>query len=515
MATCTDVAAFLGAVNARSVTSPLSPGDLAVLQQLGLVSVLTSDQLAAARESVAQLSSAQSAIAQEAAERQREGADLAGRTARTHSFLFRLEGADKQAAERQAIQQEAGSIQGIDADLAERQKEFSALLAQQAIVESATPIGDEFVALTGPGRLALRDLGARMYRVSDTEFSAYWSEAQAIDGELTDVAMRGATYVASLATALPSVDRSYLWAVAIGIAKAGGDPNARIAAYLAAFSAMGPIAGNVENQLMAAEIVSALPPPPGLDLLPSLNQQVRKLGIPPASSLGVAAILLSGRRADGSLPLPQLQQFRPRTPSFEAAALLAIINRPFEEVSGRFDGFRQLFAGWGYSTSEDTELSAAYLAVSDIPSETVAPKLSIISRGMSAYLRYPLVAASILASVPVLEANETLSLVEKAYEIVGTRTGPMAPAELICLAVRMVHGIHVQSVNELDPTAAPAPAAAGAAPAYPYRFFYPGIFVPVFIVHGMYYSTFSGVGGVHPAHVHTFGGGGFSGGSAG
>ncbi len=511
MATCKDVAAFLGGVNARSVTSPLPDADLATLQRLGLVAVLTSDQLAAARQSAANLSGAQAAIAQETAQRGAESADLAARTARTHSILFRLEGTQKQAAEDQAIQQEKDALGGLDADLAQRQQQFSALLQQQAIVETAVPFGDRFVALTGSGRLAIRDLQARMYRVSDTDFSAYWTESLEIDGELTDVATRSAGYVGSLAKALPSVDRSYLWAVAIGIAKAGGDPDARIAAYLAAYSAMGPIAGNVENQLMAAEIVSSLPPPPGLDLLPALNQQVRKMGIPAASSLGVAAILLSGRRADGSLPTAQLPQFRARTPSFEAAALLAIINRPFDEVAGRFDSFRQLFGGWGYATSEDTELSAAYLAVSDVPAETVAPKLSIISRGMAAYLRYPLVAASILTSIPVLEANETLSLVEKAYEILGTRTGPMAPAELICLAVRTVHGIHVRSVDELDPTAAPVAAGAGAA--YPYRYFYPRVWVPVFIVHGMYYSTFSGIGGAHPAHIHAFGGGG--GGSAG
>jgi hypothetical protein len=510
MASCKDVAAFLGGVNSRSVADGLSDADLATLQQLGLISVLTGDQLAAARQSVAGLSAAQASVAQETALSQQEAADLARRSEQTHSFVFRLEGAERQQAEEQAITEEGEALKSTNAELAKRQAEFSALLAQQAVVESAVPLGDRYVALTGTGRLAMRDLAARMYRVSDTEFSAYWAEAEEVDGELTDVATRSATYVGSLAGALPSVDRSYLWAVAIGIAKAGGDPNQRIAAYLAAYSAMAPLAGNVENQLMASEIVSSLPPPPGLELLPSLNQQVRQMGIPPASSLGVAAILLSGRRADGSIPLPQLAQFRARTPSFESAALLAIINRPFDEVAGRFDTFRQLFAGWGYATSEDTELSAAYLAVSDVPAETVAPKLSIIARGMSAYLRYPLVGASILASVPVLEANETLSLVEKAYEILGTRTGPMAPAELICLAIRIVHGIHVKSVDELDSTAAPT--AAGAGTGYGSGYFYPRVWVPIFIVHGMYYSTYSGIGGMHPAHVHAFGGAGGGGG---
>jgi hypothetical protein len=105
-----------------------------------------------------------------------------------------------------------------------------------------------------------------------------------------------------------------------------------------------------------------------------------------------------------------------------------------------------------------------------------------------------------------MEANETLSLLERAYELLGQRTGPMSQAELICLAVRLIHGIRVRSVDELDATARAAPAAAtGAARAY-----YPvgprWFFVPLIVTHGAYYSTFSGFGGPHPGHVHAVGG---------
>ncbi|HTW76991.1 MAG TPA: hypothetical protein VMG14_04410 [Thermoplasmata archaeon] len=510
MATCRDVAAFLAAVNARSVSAPLGPADLAVLQKFELISLLTADDLAELRQQIAQLSSVQSTIAQESAERQQIASEVAERTEHTHSFLFRLEGSEKQSAENQTIEQEASQLKSVDSDLAERQQQFSDLLGKQAIVESAVACGTGFVGMTGTGQLALRDLGARMYRVSDTDFSAYWAEAEQIDGELADIATRSATYTGALAAALPGVDRSYLWAVAIGVAKSGGDPQARISAYLGAYRAIASLSANIENRLMAAEVLASMDTASALPLLPELNQQVLHGGVPAAASLGVAAILLSGRRADGSVPLPQLAQFRPRTPSYEAAALLAIINRPFDDVAGRFDQIRAMFHGWGYATSEDTELSSAYLAVSDVPVETVSPKLAIISRGMATYLQYPLVASAILASIPVLEANETLSLVEKAYEILGRRTGPMAQAELICLAVRMVHGIRVQSVNELDATAAAAPTAG--AGVYPYRFFYGPLWVPIFVAHGMYYSTYSAIGGAHPAHVHAVGGGGWGGG---
>jgi len=77
---------------------------------------------------------------------------------------------------------------------------------------------------------------------------------------------------------------------------------------------------------------------------------------------------------------------------------------------------------------------------------------------------------------------------------------------LICLAVRMVHGVRPQTIQNLDTTATAAPAAAGAGYYYGPRFF----FVPILVAHGAYYSTFSGVGGAHPGHAH-FGTGGFTG----
>jgi hypothetical protein len=242
-----------------------------------------------------------------------------------------------------------------------------------------------------------------------------------------------------------------------------------------------------------------------LPLLGQLDAQVQRAGVPKEASLGVASILLLGQRQDGTFATANLSNFLRITRSFESAALLAIVNRPFEEQAGKFTSLRAMFGGWGYQPSEDVELSSAYLTVSDLPAESVGTKLAIITRGMGAYLQYPLVASSILASIPVLEANETLNLLEHAYEIVGPRAMPLSQPELICLAVRMVHGIRNETVSNLDTTAT-APAVTTATGSYVGPRF---LFVPLIVTHGAYYSTFSAFGGAHPGHAHS--GGGFVG----
>jgi hypothetical protein len=79
---------------------------------------------------------------------------------------------------------------------------------------------------------------------------------------------------------------------------------------------------------------------------------------------------------------------------------------------------------------------------------------------------------------------------------------PLTQPELICLAVRMLHGIRAETVTGVDTTAVAAPAAA--------RMSYgwgPGMyFFPMLVVYGAYYSTFSGIEGAHPGHAHAAGG---------
>ena len=248
---------------------------------------------------------------------------------------------------------------------------------------------------------------------------------------------------------------------------------------------------------MSSEILFSLPRPLAEELptLTPLLRDVKRLGVADDSALGIASILLLGRRADGTLATPYLQQYLQLTRSYQSAALLSIVNLPVPDLAARFQSLRAMFAGWGYHPSEDVELSSAYLTVSELPAEGISTKLAIIAKGLSTYLEYPLVAASVLASLSTLEANETLNLLEHAYEIVGRRAMPMTQPELICLAVRMLHGIRNELVGPLDTTAAAVPVAPRVPGYYGPRFF----FVPIIVVHGAYYSTFSGVSGAHPA----------------
>ena len=513
MTNCQLIAQYLGEVRDRSISMSIPEADLAYLQQQNLIQLFTNDQAQQLAQEVSQLEQARNSMLQESSQKDQLSGQVGEDTRRTHSILFHLEGADHQHAQLERLQQEQAALTRLNSDLAQRQQDFAQLLVKRALQAAITPYDGRQVAITTHGRVALRDLTVRLYRVSDQDFTAYWTQSQKVDSDLIGVANQGAQYERALVAGLGGLDPSYLWAVSIGMAKAPGDPQTRLDAFLAAYRGLGPYASNVENQLMAAEVLSVLPKPlaENLPRIAETKNLVQGARVPSEAALGVAAILLLGERADGSLPLPGLQNFLRHTPSYEAAALMAVVNRPFSETEERFHYLRDRFLGWGHSQSEDTELSSAYLAISELPLDTTSSKLAIISHGLAGYLQYPLVGSAILASIPVLEANETLNLLEKAYEILGRRTGPIPQAEGICLAIRMIHGIDVRTVDELDSAQAVPPAVAN----FTYGNAPPMLWMPVYVSHGFYYSTWSGIGGPHPAHAHTWGGGGWGGGFVG
>jgi hypothetical protein len=512
MASCKDVFTFLNQVSTKNVTATLAAPDEALLTQNNLVQFLTPDQYHQLTVDVQALGPDQQAIAQDQARRAAAAQASSQEDARTHSILFHLEGKDKQTAELQRQAQARAALAAAQTDLNAKVQEFGALVARRSMLDTITPYGDRYVGLTGLGAVQLRNLGVRLYRVSDTDFAAYWAQTAKINQDLNDLAAHGAEYYASLAPAIQGADRSYLWAIGIGMSKA--QPNAQVGAqaFVQTYGQVYGLSSNLENRLMASEILTSLPRPLASEL-PTLTQTLRavgRLGIPSDSALGVASILVLGQREDATIALPNLQQYLQLTRSYESAAILAIMNEPIPDLTAKFQSLRAMFGGWGYQPSEDTELAAAYLTVSELPIEGMSTKLAIIAKGMQSYLQYPLVAASVLASVSTMEANETLNLLEQAYEIVGRRAMPMSQAELICLAVRMVHGIRNELVGQLDTTATAAPTAPRVG-GYYYgpRFF----FVPIVVFHGGYFSTYSGIGGAHPGHAHGFGGGagGFSG----
>lgn len=510
MANCQDVFTFMTGVSNRNVTTTLPEADIASLQQLSLLQRLTSDQYAALTTEVETLQAARATISQESVGRAQLAGSVQEEDRKSHSILFHFESRDKQTAALQKEAQDQAALRAEDADLAARIQGYNQLVAKQSLLDTLCPYGGGYVGLTGTGVLQLRQLGIRLYRFSDLAFSAYWSESQQTDTDLNDLATRGTQYVSGLSGALPAVtDRAYLWAIALGLAKLEPDPTRGGPLFLDAYNQLGDLAHNAENRLMSAEMLSTLhrSVSENLPVLRDLDHEVRKAGVPKDSSLGVASMLLLGQRADGTFATANLPGFLGLTKSYESAALLAIVNRPFPELAQKFGYLRQMFASWGYEPSEDVELSSAYLTLSELPIEGMNTKLAIIAKGMGAYLQYPLVASSILAAIPVLEANETLNLLEQAYEVVGRRAMPMAQPELICLAVRMVHGVRAETVQGLDATGKVTPTAATGGYLYGPRFF----FVPILVAHGAYYSTYSGIGGAHPGHAHMGGGGGFTG----
>jgi phage gpG-like protein len=506
MANCQDIYTFLTQVSNKSVTQTLPGGDLATLQQLNLIQIVGATQYAQLVQDVQSLAPEQQTLAQKSAARAQLAAQLQQEMEQTHSMLFHFEGKEKQDAALQKEAQDQASLQAADSDLTAEETQYNQNLGKKALLDTLTPYGGGYVGLTSLGMMSTRDLGTRLYRVSDLPFASYMSQTQEVDRELNDIANQSSQYFSVLLGPLPQVDRSYLWAISIGLAKRETDIQKGATGFLDAYNGLASLAHNDENRLMSAEILAASPRSVGdsVPLLKQLDGTVRHMGIPKESSLGVASIILLGQRGDGTFATDNLQNWLKTTPSYESAALMAIVNRPVDEIGARFMGLRSMFGGWGYAPSDDVELSSAYLAVSDMPMDGMSPKLAVLTRGLGAYLQYPLVASAIMASIPVLEANETLQLLEEAYTILGRRAMGLAQTELICLAVRMIHGIRAETVSGLDTTAT-------AVPAPPVNFHYmPGMwffFVPVFVGHGAYFSTYSAMSGAHPAHIHAMGGG--------
>ncbi|MGA8275241.1 MAG: hypothetical protein WB789_05290 [Thermoplasmata archaeon] len=507
MTNCQDVFNFLTGVSRRSTPPALPDADVASLQQSNLVRRLSAEEYAQITRNVAALSATQEALAAEQAQRSELAARLQDDYRKSHSILFRLEGREKQDAILQREASEQAKMRDASADIATRDQTVDQMIAQESLLGTLAPYGDGYVGLTSTGAMALRDLGVRLYRVSDLPFAEYWQQSQQVTGELNTIAGKSGQYFGALSPRLGGSDRSGLWSIAVGLAKREGDVATLGSVFLDAYARIGGLSHNDENRLMAAELISTLPTgvAESIPLLTQLEHDVRKADVPKESSLGVASILLLGRRADGTFATANLPGYLRITRSYESAALLAIVNRPFDELGQKFQQLRAMFSAWGFQPSEDVELASSYLAVSDLPAEGINAKLAIISKGMSTYLQYPLVASSILASIPVLEANDTLNLLEQAYGIIGRTAGGLSQAELICLAVRMIHGIRTETVTGVDTTATAVPAAVRY---YAYGPMY--FFVPLIIAHGAYYSTYSGLGGAHPGHAH-FVGGGFTG----
>ncbi len=460
---------------------------------------------------VAQLQTVRDRIDQEKSEVSGEFSVELTEEKKTESIRFHFEKGAEKEAERARLQAERDKLTQDQKNLKSDVDLFNSLLAKKALLSKMVSYKDVFVILTDRGVQTVKDLSVRMYRFSDQEFSAYESEMNETMKELTDIVISAKTYFGYLEGIMTDEsDRSVIMSTAMGLAKLSGDMKSIASRFMTTYNEMGSFTRNLENRLMAAQIITGS----GKDISGEMEQfkevfhEVHhKIKIPKESAAGVASMIYLAKRYDGTYPYENLQTFTGVTPSYEAAAVMATMDRPVQATVEKFKGMRAIFTGWGYTTSEDVELSSAYIAISDFQPNEIKDKVSAIIDTMRNYLEYPLVASTVIATVPVMESNETLDLLRKAFNILQRNLSGFENSELMAIAVNLIHGIRNELIRKVS-SQAPTPAVAST----PYHFYYMPypmlfpMFLPMMMIQGSYYSTFSGIGGVHPAHIHSVGG---------
>ncbi len=524
---CGEVRTFLSRISGREESSsPLSipPTDLDYLTANSIVSRMSNEDHEKAALDVARLTQLVSQVGAEREKEEAEDATMRQDEQKEHSFTFHLEGEAEKEQLRENVQREEAAVSQEEAELKAMEANVNTLIQEKSAFDRMVAYDDGYLSLTGLGTIVLSDLIVMDYRVADQEFSGVLAEIKSTNEELRSIADRAASYVASLKPLAPDLEKeerqegaaepqppavwapSSLWSAAIGLAKLTGDPEQIHARFVQALTALKDLKATTPNKLMAAEVMTAL----GQDVsgmeatLKDLDGQLRSQGVPNELSAGVAATLMAGKRFDGTYPTDRFSQFKDATPSFEAASILAVSNLPVDGLTSRFHGFGLLFTEWGYMESEDTEISSAFLAIGELNPVEVQERLKYIIEQLKNYLEYPLVAAAILASIPVFESHEVLDLMERAVAILSGYAAGLERSELVALAVRMIHGVRNEVVRKVDPTAKIAET--------PVQFNYstaPGLFMwhyPLIIAYSSYHSTFSAMGGFHPAHSHGIGG---------
>jgi hypothetical protein len=310
--------------------------------------------------------------------------------------------------------------------------------------------------------------------------------------------------------------------VGIGLGKLQGDPEQLEERFMAAYNSLQRYNSDVLNKLMAAEIMTAT----NADFvalsssLEDLEKRLRESAyVPEEQSIAIAAMLLYGG-ADTEATITRLVNFSGLTESKEAAAILAVTNLPEEGLEGKFRGYKEMFDDWGYSTSDDTDLAAAYLSISPLVANDIKEKMNTIVDALKSDLQYPLVAATILTSMSTLEATEALDLMEKGVTILQAYATNLGRSELVSLAVRMVHGVNNELAKRLDPNASTsntsvqfthsqqqAQQSMYGSQRY-YGGFYPiwWYYYPLILAYSVYHNTYNTGTGYHEGHTHGVGG---------
>jgi len=525
---CSEVRAFLSQISSRKDTGPIPPiasADNDYLSANGYILRTTKDEYDKEVGDVARLSQMTTQMYAERAQKEQALETLLKDEQKEHSFLFHFEGKESKDELSQRIQSEEAVVSKEESELSATEANVNELIQKKSTIDRMVPYGDSYLSLTGLGSLTLNDLDVRNYRVADQEFPDFLTEINATYAELRSIADKATSYVILLKPKIPNLEDeehpdiendnqghpavrapSLLWSTALGLAKLQGDTNQIGERFIQAFNGLQNFDSTIPNKLMAAEIMTAANQDiPSLEsTLTSFDKQIRSQGVPKELSAGVAATIMAGRRFDETYPMDRFAQFNHLSPSHEAAAILAVMNLSYADLSAKFQSFRDMFTGWGYMASEDTEIASAFLAIGELNQNELFEKLKYIVEQLQNYLAYPLVAAAILASIPVFESHEVLDLMEKAVTLLSGYARGLERSELVALAVRMIHGVRNELVKEIDPTAkistTPVQFTYAPHPAF-FAWYY-----PVIVAHTAYHSTFSGMGGFHPAHSHGVGG---------
>lgn len=516
---CGEARTFLSEIGDRQeVVAPIAAGDLTYLSSNGYILSTTKEDYDKESSDVSRLGELTALLETEEAKERQEASELAEDLRKEHSFSFHFENSAEKEGLRQRIQTETAEVTDEESKLGAMEANVNELIQKKSTIDRMVPYGGQYLSLSDLGTVVLKDLNIRNYRLTDEEFPDFVAEIKSTYSELRSIADRASYYVNLLRSKITKIKEedgdqaetavgvsSLFWSEAIGLAKLQGDPNQIGQRFDQAFDALNGFDSTTPNKLMAAEIMTALASEDLSNLvsvLKQLDKQLKGADVPKELSAGVAATLLAGRRYDGTYPLDKFGQFRRITPSFEAAAILSVMNVDFEPLSAKFQSFRSTFTSWGYMASEDTEVASAFLAIGELEAGEVQEKLKYIIEQLQNYLAYPLVAAAILASIPVFESHEVLDLMEKAVTLLFAYSTGLERSELVALAVRMIHGVRNELVKRIDPTANITQT--------PMQFTYaPRLFLwyfPVIVAHSSYHATFSGMGGFHPAHSHGVGG---------
>lgn len=519
---CREARTFMSQIDGQQPITPISQVDLLYLSSNGYVAITSQQEHDAGVKEVENLSQMTDQVDTMKNEVADAAVNLQEDEPKTHSFLFHFEGEEKKEEMQGRVQKEQQVLTNEGPQLTTLENNLNRLIQEKSAVNRMVPYGDGYVSLTGLGTIILSDLLVRAYRVDDEDFSAFVDETAATYAELRGIADRAAWYVSMVKPTLPEIGSladsddsddanelstpSLVWSVCIGLGKLQGDQQKIATTFVEAMQGLHKFKSTVQNKVMAAEVMTAL----GSDLssleadLESLDKTLRHQGVPKELSAGVAATILAGRRYDGSFPVDRYNQTKQLTSSYEAAAILAVMNVPVEQLSSLYQDFKVAFVDWGYALSEDVEIASAYLAIGGLDVAAVSDKLKYAIAQLSSYLEYPLVAAAILTSIPVFEVHEVLDLMEKAVTLLTAYVFDAQRSEVVALAVRMIHGVRNEIVKQIDPEAPVTNT--------PVQFTYaphPGFFFwysPIIIAHSSYFSTFSGIGGFHPSHTHGIGG---------